>query len=198
MVTTLKGDHPPASTAGFWRGGIILMITQSLYLMQLLSSMWTMIVFTYMVMYDKRLIINEIVNDINISLRKLRIFCTVNLAWRRFLFDRCYIFWSKSTSWGNMTLFKAEPAVYLESFITQDGGWDHHFQPQTKRQSLPWKHPYKPSPKKHKFVSSAVNVMTSYFFGCKRNYVYCVKGHDMNVLYQRLRNLRKAIGQKTD
>ena len=49
--------------------------------------------------------------------------------------------------------------------MTQDETWVHHFDPESKKQSMQWKHPDSPPPlKKFKRVSSAGKVMDSIFW----------------------------------
>ena len=39
----------------------------------------------------------------------------------------------------NLTHFEADPASFLERFLSQDECWVHHFEPETRRQSMKWK-----------------------------------------------------------
>ena len=64
-------------------------------------------------------------------------------------------------SQANLALFEADLVSFLERFLTQDECWVHHFEPETKRQSMQWKRPSSPAPKKAKVVSSAGKVMFS-------------------------------------
>ena len=51
---------------------------------------------------------------------------------------------------ANLARFKADPDRFVELFLTQDECWFHHFEPETKRQSMQWKHSTSPSPKNAK------------------------------------------------
>ena len=66
---------------------------------------------------------------------------------------------------ANLVLFEADPASFLESFLTQDECWGHHFEPEPRDQTIimQWKHPSSPPPKKTKVMSSAGKAMTSIF-----------------------------------
>ena len=55
-------------------------------------------------------------------------------------------------SQANLALFEADPASFLERFLTQDECWVHHSSP---------------PPKKAKVVSSAGKVMASVFWDAK-------------------------------
>eukprot|EP00106_Octopus_bimaculoides_P022919 XP_014790361.1 PREDICTED: histone-lysine N-methyltransferase SETMAR-like [Octopus bimaculoides] len=95
-------------------------------------------------------------------------------------------------SQANLTLFEANPGGFLERFLTQDECWVHHFEPETKRQSMQWKHPSSPSPKKAKVVSLEGKLMASIFWDAKSIAFidYLQKGHTIASLP---RQLRKAI-----
>ena len=52
---------------------------------------------------------------------------------------------------------------FVERFLTQDECWVHHFEPETKRQSMRWKHSISLATKKVKVVPSVNKVMASVF-----------------------------------
>lgn len=70
-----------------------------------------------------------------------------------------------SLSQKNLTFLWADPAGLLQH--SQDECGAHQFEPQKKRQSIQWKHPSSPAPKKDKIVSSSGNVMTPVFWNTK-------------------------------
>ena len=47
-------------------------------------------------------------------------------------------------SQSNLGIFEADQASSLDPCLTQDECWDHHFEPETKRQSVQRKHPGSP------------------------------------------------------
>jgi hypothetical protein len=55
---------------------------------------------------------------------------------------------------------------FLGRIVTGDETWVHHYEPESERQSMEWKHPGSPMKKKFKTQSSAVNVML--FFGTQK------------------------------
>lgn len=67
-------------------------------------------------------------------------------------------------SLGNLEKFQADPETFLRRFVTVDESWIHHFDPETKQQSMTWKRPSSPTPKKFKVASSAGKVMASVFW----------------------------------
>ena len=48
---------------------------------------------------------------------------------------------------ANLARFEADPDRFVERFLTQDECWVHHFEPETKKQSMQWKHSTSPVPK---------------------------------------------------
>ena len=39
---------------------------------------------------------------------------------------------------ASLARFEADPDRFVERFLTQDECWVHHFEPETKRQSMQW------------------------------------------------------------
>ena len=70
-------------------------------------------------------------------------------------------------SQANLALLEADPVSVLDRFRTQDECWVHHLEPETKQQSIQWKHPSSPPPKKAKMMSLAGKVMASVFWDAK-------------------------------
>jgi len=54
---------------------------------------------------------------------------------------------------------------FLLHIVTGDESWLHHFEPETKRQSVEWHHLHSPTKKKATTVPSAVKVMGTVFWG---------------------------------
>ena len=61
-------------------------------------------------------------------------------------------------------LYEANEDEFLARFVTMDETWVHHFDPETKRQSMEWKNPGSPTPKRPKRSISAGKVMASVFW----------------------------------
>ena len=54
---------------------------------------------------------------------------------------------------------------FLARVVAGDESWCHHFEPDSKRQSIQWKHPGSPPPKKSIAIhTSAGKVMLTFFF----------------------------------
>ena len=101
---------------------------------------------------------------------------------------------------ANLAIFEADPGRFVERFLTKDKCWVHHFEPETKRQSMQWKHSTSLAPKKAKVVSSAEKVMASVFWDAKGIVFidYLQKGKTINGEYyaKLLRELRQVIKSK--
>jgi histone-lysine N-methyltransferase SETMAR len=55
----------------------------------------------------------------------------------------------------------------LNRIITGDESWVHHYQPESKRASMQWKHPSSPCVQKFKVTPSAGKVMLTVFWDCQ-------------------------------
>ena len=60
-----------------------------------------------------------------------------------------------------LSRYEDGPSNFIDRVVTQDETWVHHFDPESKMQSMQWKHPGSPPPKKFKRVSSAGKVIAS-------------------------------------
>ena len=100
----------------------------------------------------------------------------------------------------NLARFETDPDCFSERFLTQDECWIHHFEPETKKQSMQWKDSTSPAPKKANVVSSAEKVMASVLWDVKSIVFidYLQKGKTINGDYyaKLLRELRQAIKSK--
>ena len=73
----------------------------------------------------------------------------------------------------------------LRNLWTQDEAGTHHFDPESKKQSMQWKHPGSHTLKKCKRVSPAGRVMASVFWDNQRviMFDYLVESHMTNGTY---------------
>ena len=161
----------------------------------------------HMVMDDRRITVNQVASSVGISRERVENILhnelgmsKVSARWVPRLLTPDQKHTRLAMSQANLALFEADPASFLERFITQDECWVHHFEAETKRQSMQWKHPSSPPPKKAKVVSSAGKVMASVFWDAKGIVLidYLQKGHTINGEYYAnlLRQLREAIKSK--
>ena len=70
----------------------------------------------------------------------------------------------------NLRVYNANEEDFLARFVTMDETWVHYFDPETRQQSMEWKHPGSPTPKKARRSTSAGKVMASVFFGTLRGF----------------------------
>ena len=93
-----------------------------------------------------------------------------------------------------------DPEEFLDQVVTQDETWVHHFDPESKKQSMEWKHPGSSPAKKFKRFSSAGKVMAFIFWDIQGVTMvdYLEEGHTINSAYfaEELRRLRQEIVRK--
>uniref|UniRef100_A0A3Q0RHJ7 Mos1 transposase HTH domain-containing protein n=1 Tax=Amphilophus citrinellus TaxID=61819 RepID=A0A3Q0RHJ7_AMPCI len=202
MVATLGGDAPTLSTVQKWaaefkRGRERLEDDPRFKHPATATIQENTDLVHHMVMDDRRLTVNQIANAVGISQERVG-----NILHNKTGMSKVSARWVPRhltpdqkrtrlvTSQVNLALFEANPDGFLERFLAQDECWVHHYEPETKRQSMQWKQPSSPTPEKAKVVSSAGKVMISVFWDAK--------GHTINGEYYAnlLRQLRKAIKSK--
>lgn len=96
--------------------------------------------------------------------------------------------------------YALEGDAFMNCIVTGDESWAHHYEPETKRQSMQWHHIGSPSPKKFKLAPSAGKVMITVFWDVHGVLLveYLPKGETVNsARYQEtLRKLAVAIRRK--
>lgn len=96
--------------------------------------------------------------------------------------------------------FKAGTEDFLARLVTMDETWLHHYDPETKQQSMEWRHKGSPRPQKFKVQKSAGKVLASVFWD-KDGVIlidYLPKGCTINAQYYMslLDKLKEALKQK--
>ncbi|UYV63554.1 hypothetical protein LAZ67_2004645 [Cordylochernes scorpioides] len=101
---------------------------------------------------------------------------------------------------GQLALFEANPEEFVSRFVTMDETWAHHFIPESKQQSMQWRHSGSPPPKKAKTVPSAGKVMVSVFWDSEGVLLldFLNKGQTItgNYYANLVKQLREAIKEK--
>jgi len=97
--------------------------------------------------------------------------------------------------------YNNEGEEFLSRIVTGDETWVHHYEPESKMQSMEWKHPDSPAKKKFKTQPSAGKVMLTLFWDSKRPILedYLEKGCTINsARYSDLlaNNLKPAVRTK--
>lgn len=99
-----------------------------------------------------------------------------------------------------LALYDADPDNVLSRIITGDETWLHHWDPDTKQESMQWKHANSPPPRKFRTQPSAGKVMATIFWDCKGALLvdYLPQRTTMTGSYYGnvLKNLRQAVKEK--
>jgi len=64
----------------------------------------------------------------------------------------------------HLEFFRRDPNDFLSRLVTMDETWLCHYDPETKQQSMEWRHSGSPRPKKFQVQKSAGKVLASIFF----------------------------------
>lgn len=100
----------------------------------------------------------------------------------------------------NLCRYHTEGEYLLSRIVTGDETWVHYFQPESKRESMQWKHPFSPVTKKFKVVPSVGKVMATVFWDrCGILLIHFQKREEhvtATTYCTVLQNLRQAIRRK--
>ena len=100
----------------------------------------------------------------------------------------------------HLTNFRADKKIFIERYVTMDETWVQHYDPETKIQSIQWKHKGSPTPKKFKVLPSAGKVLLSVFWDAQGVIMvdYLQRGATITGLYYAdlIHKLRDAIKDK--
>ncbi|GFW98758.1 histone-lysine N-methyltransferase SETMAR [Trichonephila clavipes] len=95
--------------------------------------------------------------------------------------------------------YQEDPA-FMKRIVTGDETWCHHYEPETKRDSMQWKHASSPPPKKFRAMKSAGKVLLTVFFDVQSPLLVEFLEHRKSInpdLYcETLRRLRRSIKNK--
>ena len=97
-------------------------------------------------------------------------------------------------------MYEEHPESFHARLVTGDETWIHHWDPDTKQESMQWKHPCSPPPKKSKTQPSAGKVMATVFWDPKGVLMvdYKPAGKSITGAYYAdlMKHLRTAIKEK--
>jgi len=68
-----------------------------------------------------------------------------------------------------LEFFRRDPNDFLSRLVIMDETWLYHYDPETKQQSMEWRHSGSPRPKKFRVQKSAGKVLASIFLGSRRH-----------------------------
>src|SRR5271157_5799950 len=104
------------------------------------------------------------------------------------------------TSNENLKLMQLNWNLFMQRVVTGDETWIHHYDPETKQQSMQWKHSSSPSPHKFKVQASAGKIMRTVFWDAEGILLIDYMPHTVTItgVYYAdlLRKLRDAIKEK--
>ena len=63
--------------------------------------------------------------------------------------------------------YEEEGNAFIQQIVTGDESWVHHYDPESKRQSMEYRHKNSPCPRKFKVVASARKVLLTIFWDCE-------------------------------
>lgn len=93
-----------------------------------------------------------------------------------------------------------EDPHFMDRLVTQDETWVPHFDPETKAESVQWKHTDSPPPRKFKVAKSVGKIMTTIFWDSEGLLLVDFLQHGMTITGQYyadlLVKLREAIKEK--
>jgi len=85
----------------------------------------------------------------------------------------------------NLEFFRRYPNDFLSRLVTMDETWLYHYEPETKQQSMEWRHSGSPCPQKFWVQKSAGKVLASFFWDQDGILLidYLPKGQTINAEY---------------
>ncbi|GFY36318.1 mariner Mos1 transposase [Trichonephila clavipes] len=93
-----------------------------------------------------------------------------------------------------------EDPSFMKRIVTGDETWCHHYEPETKRDIMQWKHASSPTPKKFRAVKSAGKVLLTVFFDVQGpllvEFLEHNKSVNSDVYCETLQRLRRCIRNK--
>ena len=96
--------------------------------------------------------------------------------------------------------FKMMKSIFFSRILTGDETWIHHWDPETKQNSMQWKHKDSPPPKKFKTQPSAGQIMASIFWDNQGVLVIKYMPHKTTITRQvyadTLKEIRENIKEK--
>ena len=100
----------------------------------------------------------------------------------------------------NLELYNENPENFCDRYVTMDETWAHHYNPESKQQSMQWKHVGSPRVVKFREVTAVGKVLASVFWDCEGILFvdYLDQGRTITGTYyaELLRKLRNVIKEK--
>lgn len=160
-----------------------------------------------MVLDDRRLTIKYIAETLKISFGSVHSILTdvlgfkkVSARWVPRMLTQANKDLRLEVSKRNLEKIMHDPDTFYRRFVTMDETWVHHFDPETKKQSMSWKRPSSPPIKKFRVFPTAGKVMASVFWDAEGILFidYLPKGKTITGAYYTdlIPKVRQAIKEK--
>lgn len=159
------------------------------------------------VLQDRRINVRQIADTVGIStgsvktiLRDRLLMTKVCARWVPRMLDQKMKVCRYDISRENLKLMQMNWNLFTQRVVTGDETWIHHYDPETKQQSMQWKHVSSPSPRKFKVQASAGKIMCTVFWDSEGILLIDYLPHTVTItgMYYAglLHKLRAAIKEK--
>ena len=155
---------------------------------------------------DRRLILREIVEEVEISRGSVHSILTEDLCMQRVSAKFIPKLLTKQQKEIHVEIVQDildcanNDLEFMKTIITGDETWVYGYNPKTKFQSSLWKHPESPSPEEARQVRSNLKMMLTCFFDSRgtEHHEYAPEDQTINKEYylEILRRLRDAVRRK--
>lgn len=156
---------------------------------------------------NRRLHLRDIADTVGISYGAVHDIMHVSLGYRKVSarwvpkrLDAEQMGLRMSLSLDHLERYNREGNDFLHRIVTGDESWVFHFTPESKQQSMIWKHPDSPPPKKFRVTATTKKVMLTLFFDCKGPVLVNFTPHGSTITAVSycdvLRRLRRALRDK--
>lgn len=160
-----------------------------------------------LVMQDRRIKVSQIAGELGISepsvitiLHDHLLMSKVSSRWVPRMLTPVQKQFRVQFSQENLELYEGDVDHFLSRIVTGDETWVHHWDPETKQESMQWKHKASPPPKKFRTQPSAGKIMATIFWDCEGILLLDYMPHKTSITGEsyanQLRMLRDAIKEK--
>lgn len=160
-----------------------------------------------MVMEDRRLKVSQIAHEMGISepsvldiLHNKLGMSKVSSRWVPRMLTAIQKETRMDLSRENLEVLNEDPDLFTARVVTGDETWIHHWDPETKQESMQWKHHGSPPPRKFKTQASAGKIMGTFFWDSEGLLLADYMPHKTtitaDVYAEQIRKLRAAIVEK--
>lgn len=127
-----------------------------------------------MILSDRRVLVDDIAKELEIShgsawsiVRDDLAYSKVSCRWVPKMLTEDHKTQRLMASRSGLRRFRQDGEAFLSRIVTTDETWVHHYEPESKRQSMEWKHVQSPTKKKFKSQRAVGKVMLTVFWDMK-------------------------------